>query len=808
MADAPASTAAPRGRLSLKLALAAAGIALAIGSALTALQIYADMRVERARIDTLGAKLIQPLQDSLTRSAFRLDRIAAHDLLTAIVQEPAVIGASVIDDFGDTLVAVSQPADRWALQNLGRVFGSTPVSTEIPLVVDELDMPVGRVTVQVDPIVAAADFSKRTAIVLAAGLLKSLLLSLVLSWYFMRTTMRRIERLSRIYAPAGTMSDAAPRDEIDALATALRQREAEKTGLIEALDLSVERVKLATSAASLGIWDMDIVSGRNAWDDAMLDLYEIAPGGFEQTYEGWLRRVHPDDVALTEARFAESCATGETFVNRFRIRTDTGAERVLDSRARIIRAADGTALRAIGVSVDVTEDVRRERSLIEAREATEAALRQSAYEARHDALTGLGNRRSLERHLRKLGQTLEGDGDVCFLHIDLDRFKSINDAFGHAAGDFLLVEIAKRLRMLTEPRDFIARIGGDEFSIVLDGPDCVDRATRLGAAIIEACAQPTRNGAMVLRSGASVGIALARAGALCQIQEDADIALYDAKRRGRGRHAFFNSALRVAAEKRKVIADNLTEALAEGRLQVWLQPQICARSRALHGVEALVRWHDPVLGETTPCDFLPVAAESDLLAKIDAHVFAEAMAMVRRIRGLGHDIPRLSVNVSLERLFAEDLLSTIDAQGDWPCHVAFELLETIDFDRFGGELAQVLQQLRDRGIEIEIDDFGSGRASVSALSAIRPDRIKLDRSITRIAQETGTGRAPLVKALADMGRALGIGLTAEGVETLEQAHALKALGCDVLQGYHLARPMPEDAFLRWIERHRTSSLAI
>ena len=258
-----------RSRLSFRLALSAAAIALTIGGVLTGVQIYVDMQSERARINDLGAKLLRPLEASLERAAFRLDEAAALDLLTGLLQERAVVRAVIEDDFGDVLVELTQSQDRSALQNLGRVFGSAPIVTERPLVMDELEMRVGKVALHVDPIVASTEFSKRTALVLAAGLLKSFLLSLVLSLYFMRSTSSRIERLSRNYAPAVPAPEGEDADEIDTLEAVLKQWDQEKTGLIAALDLSVERAKLATSAARLGIWDLDLATGTMNWDDTM-----------------------------------------------------------------------------------------------------------------------------------------------------------------------------------------------------------------------------------------------------------------------------------------------------------------------------------------------------------------------------------------------------------------------------------------------------------------------------------------------------------------------------------------------------------
>lgn len=397
---------------------------------------------------------------------------------------------------------------------------------------------------------------------------------------------------------------------------------------------------------------------------------------------------------------------------------------------------------------------------------------------------------------------LAGEGGVArpvaILHVDLDRFKAINDAFGHAAGDHVLRTVAGILRAAARRSDYIARVGGDEFVIVLRSDVGEEDAQAIAERIIEACRRTVRFEDRELHFGASVGIAIAPREEAAELLQRADIALYEAKSGGRNCSALFSPRLQAIAAERKRVADDLVDALAEDIIEPHYQPQVCARTRSFAGVEALGRWTHPQLGPISPDVFVPLAEELGLLRELDDRILRKSIDMVSRLRSRGISVPKLAVNIGYRRLQTGAFLHRIEELHPLPCRLALELVETIDFDQDIEAATWVLEQLRAQEVEIEIDDFGSGRASITTLLRLRPDAIKIDRQLTSALLSPTTGSGPLVKAISEMSRSLGISLTAEGVETELQAGILTDLQCDVFQGFLFAPALEEAQLAKWI----------
>ena len=424
-----------------------------------------------------------------------------------------------------------------------------------------------------------------------------------------------------------------------------------------------------------------------------------------------------------------------------------------------------------------------------------------------DPVTGLANREYFRRRLTLLTENEGLINEGTLLFIDLDGFKEVNDTFGHELGDKVLKAVADRMcdvcqtrglaeiidpqaRPGAEPAEpILCRLGGDEFAIFLpdmSAEDSLDLAQRLLARITRPLNLESRNAIF----GASIGLARFPEGgnSAASLLNAGDLAMYDAKSRGKGQVSVFRGHLRDEQQRRNSLGSELQWALELDQLVPHFQPQFDANDMSLAGLEALVRWQHPTRGILEPGDFLPVAEEMGLVAEIDRLVLHKSVAAVREMIAQGIDIPSLSVNISSARLASSTIVSDVKALGPLPFQLKFELLETIFLDNIDNRTAQTIKELDGIGILIEMDDFGSGHASIIALLNLRPKTLKIDRQL--VAQITEDNlRLGLVRTIVDMGNSLGIRITAEGVETQAQVDILKSVGCDTLQGRHLSYPM-------------------
>ncbi|ENN84618.1 diguanylate cyclase/phosphodiesterase [Rhizobium freirei PRF 81] len=413
------------------------------------------------------------------------------------------------------------------------------------------------------------------------------------------------------------------------------------------------------------------------------------------------------------------------------------------------------------------------------------------YLSLHDPLTGLPNRRFVDRMI--LQPRRPGPKDCLILiHIDLDRFKEINDTKGHAGGDTLLQATALRLTELTGPNDVAARIGGDEFIFASWSDDPGLRAGELAQQIVTTLQQALFIDGSECVVGASVGVAweteCANTRDFSQLLLNADLALYEAKRAGRGQAAIFTEELRSAAVHSKELADEFNQALDRDELVAFFQPQFDAGTLDIAGVETLARWDHPRNGLLSPDKFLDVAERLGRSGDMDRLILKKALFELARWDGLGMRIPRVSVNISARRLIETNLFTELSELPFAKGRLCFELLETIAFDDLQPVLNEIIPAVKKLGIEIEIDDFGTGHASIVSLLRFEPRRLKIDREIIKPIV-TSSSQRRLVSSIIEIGRSQNIDIVAEGVETMEHARILKDLGCHLLQGYALARPM-------------------
>ncbi len=449
------------------------------------------------------------------------------------------------------------------------------------------------------------------------------------------------------------------------------------------------------------------------------------------------------------------------------------------------RTSDGDTL-VIGTDITELENERVARESYA--QQLEEAHRIAHHQAYHDALTGLGNRRYMIEELnRMLAARREVGGQVTAIQIDLDRFKQINDTRGHAVGDMVLKTVANKLKSLVSDDDVLVRVGGDEFVVVCHcADDFAERPAHLADNIVQAFTKPLLLEGHEFRVGTSVGIASTDVSREEDLLTDSDIALYKAKSLGRGRARRFDAEDYFEMVRTKSMSDDFLRGLEASEIVPFYQVQTDAESGAPVGLEVLARWKHPKKGYVGPDQFMPIAEHLEVVDKLDRIIFEKAFEECSRAFST-REAPSLSFNVSHERLVSPGILDAAQRVAAYPGLVAFELLESILLDDADHATALQLDALRDAGVSIELDDFGSGHASIIGLDLIAPDRLKIDRRlITHICNSKRS--ATIVRSIIDMGHAMDIKVTAEGVETQEQADLLIAMGCDRFQGFLFGKP--------------------
>jgi diguanylate cyclase (GGDEF)-like protein len=427
-------------------------------------------------------------------------------------------------------------------------------------------------------------------------------------------------------------------------------------------------------------------------------------------------------------------------------------------------------------------------------------------QAHFDSLTGLPNRQFFHKRLRVDMESAAVNGSQgALIYIDLDNFKRVNDTAGHASGDELLRVAAQRLGNCCRGEDLVARLGGDEFAIVVrDGSSAVE-LRQICDRVLTALAAPIRVGKREHLVSASIGITVFGAGdaTLEQVLKHADIAMYRAKDSGRNRVVFFEPEMNARIEARVALESGLQRALQEQMFELYYQPIVSAQDWRLAGAEALLRWPGAPANVTGPAQFIGAAEQTGLIVGIGEWALNRACSQLRDWRARGLALPYVSVNVSPRQLaeprFAEMLRHTLERCGTQPRDLLVEITEGVFAE---GEAARAaLADLAQLGVRLAIDDFGTGYSSLGYLRTFPIDAVKIDRSfITDIPGNESAEK--LVETIIHMGQGLNKVVIAEGVETPEQARFLRKAGCDSLQGYHISRPMPADAFGAWMESYR------
>ncbi len=560
----------------------------------------------------------------------------------------------------------------------------------------------------------------------------------------------------------------------------------------EALRESEARFRAMAEHSADWIWSSD-TQMRYTYSN-MQGLISLGYGdvGVEQFLaDDATRLVHPDDQFLFRETCQKALSTRKGWKNvALRWRHRDGSYRILESSASPLFNEAGTLIGFQGVDRDITERKRAEQRI--------------EFLAHHDALTGLPNRILLrDRFSQAVSMAERSRSRVAMLFLDLDNFKRVNDTLGHAAGDKLLLEVTTRLSHCTRESDTTSRQGGDEFIVLLNNMPDLETVERISGEMLAHLAEPQEIDGHVLNVTCSIGIAIypEDGSDFDSLLQKADSAMYSAKDAGRNAWRFFDDQMNRQAHEHLLLQNRLHQALLRSEFHLHYQPQLEIGSGRVIGVEALLRWHNPELGNVVPGRFIPVAEDCGLIVPIGAWVLEEACRQAQAWRQAGWPALSMSVNLSALQFRRPGLVDTVAGvlrKSGLPPHLLeLELTESILLQDVENNLDTV-RQLKALGVRLTIDDFGTGYSSLSYLKRFAVDRLKIDRSFVRDVH-SDPDDASIVRAVIQLARSLRLGIIAEGVETREQLAFLREEGCQEVQGHLFSRPLPPAAlevFLR------------
>ena len=556
-----------------------------------------------------------------------------------------------------------------------------------------------------------------------------------------------------------------------------------------ALRNSEARLHQAQAVAQLGSWHLDLLNNVLEWSPETYRIFGLQPGQ-PMTYEAFLQYVHPDDRYSVDMAW-QSAMRGEPYRIEHRILIGDEVRWVVE-QGELSFDESKKLLAGIGSTQDITE-----------RKEIESQTFRLAY---FDSLTGLPNRQSfIERLAREVREAGSSNKRFAILFMDLDGFKAINDTMGHNTGDMILQWAADRLHRCVRPSDMVsrldpdsidvefARLGGDEFTAIIPNITQAEDALRVAHRIREQMRRPFMLDGRDIVLTASIGIAVYPDDGLdaASLLKHADTAMYHAKDNGRDNCQFYSASLTQRAQQRLDLESNLRQALDRNEFSLVYQPQLDLASGRIHSVEALIRWNHPVEGTIAPLDFIPLAEENGLIVPIGEWVLRTACSDAARWQRDGHGLT-VAVNLSPMQFKDPTLVSTVLAilaqTGLAPNLLELEVTETAVMEDSVATLA-TLEALNAHGIHIALDDFGTGYSSMSYLKRMPLNNLKVDQSFVQGLPHDRDNHA-IVRAILSLAKNLGFSVTAEGVETLEQVEALKAMACDSLQGYYFSKPVP------------------
>jgi diguanylate cyclase (GGDEF)-like protein len=577
-----------------------------------------------------------------------------------------------------------------------------------------------------------------------------------------------------------------------------------QNSLRKAFATSEYRLANAQRIAGIGDWELDLVGGSLTRSEEIYRIFDRNPGDLPATSAIPPEIVHPGDRQLVEDFINSAKSRGEDFKLDFRIVLRDGSTRYVHGQGEVLRDTSGKVIKLVGTIQDIS--VRK------------LAEKQIEHLALHDSLTGLPNPRFFKDHIgMALAEAERMNYKLAVLFLDLDRFKNVNDSLGHGVGDLLLKEVAARVTKCLRKGDAVARdakssqenvlarMGGDEFTILLTTLRHAEDAARVAQRILDALASPCLIEGHEIFISASIGISIypEDGGDVGTLLKNADTAMYSAKEEGRKNYKFFKEPMNKAARATLSLESDLHNALRQTEFILHYQPQVHIASRAIVGVEALIRWQHPRRGMVPPLEFIPLAEERGLITPISEWVLRSACAQASAWQKAGLGNITVAVNMASTSFKRLDLvmmvLDVLEKSGLDPTNLELEVTESVMMHD-GETVLATLKKLKDIGIRLSIDDFGTGYSSLSYLQRFPLDALKIDRTfVSNIDKPEGNAIALAIIAL---GKSLNLMIIAEGVETEHQEKFLREHGCEYMQGYLYSRPVPADEMTRLLQKQK------
>ena len=736
-------------------------------------------------------------RSTISISLWQYDTAALNSLLKGMVQSRALVRVEVLDQ-KKVVADVRQPGDT---NKVDRVWTQ-------PVMAPDGIKEIGLLRLSESYAEVDAQMADTLKTLLLTDLVKIVSLAAVLFIIIYRQVARHLHQLAVEVTHLGHSDDAPPlslarkkagtyHDELDILVEAInrfmsqRREEMRRRSVAEgSLRERVSEIEATLGALSDGVIALDRqcrIRYANGVASALLQTSAEAIRG--QRIGDVLLVIHTATGGEVEGLFESVIAGGAPVHLRRDVLLQRHAGRQFEARISAVPVPDSGEVAMIFVFTDISEEVSSQKKI--------------EFQAFHDPLTRLGNRSLLARDLpREIEQAQRESRHVAVLCLDLDNFKNINDTLGHLLGDIMLKQLAGRLASTVASPGWVTRHGGDEFIVVLPQIASVEPAVQLAGQLMAAIAEPFHIDGHVLGITSSIGISLCpdHGADIGKLLSNADLAMYAAKRQGKNAFRIFEEELLQRFTARLSLENSLRVALREGQFSLVFQPKVCLASRRVDAVEALLRWNHPVAGWISPATFIPVAEDIGLIIELGAWVLRESLAAASRLRcEVGYNVA-IAVNVSPGQFHSEALMATLqqlsEQHPDLPALIEIELTETA----LSGPIDEVvgkLQAFKAMGLKVAIDDFGTGYSSLAYLKNFPIDILKIDQAFIRGLSNSPQDRA-IVTTVIQLGKSLGFKTVAEGVEEEDQMTILSELGCDYVQGYWFARPVPEHALAETI----------